>query len=130
EELLQILGDRGDWGGYYVPGFNQMSTPQTPRYPDGPKQALNPNDYPNTQAQAGGFGFRTATAWKVWQRAQELIVLDPLLKPVEILGKAVQQSRVAPTELTPEDEQLLRMAIDWLQSGPAKTNVRIGGTPG
>ena len=80
--------------------------------------------------QDPGFPFRTASAQKVWDKAQELILLYPLKSPPEILGRAIQVTGVLSTDLTPEDDQLLKMAIDYAQNGAPKTNVRTGGTPG
>lgn len=77
-----------------------------------------------------GFGFGTWSARKVFEMAQNLIPLYPLSKPAEILAMAIRKSGVLTSELTPEDDRLLQMAIDWAQNGPARTNIRTGGTPG
>jgi hypothetical protein len=82
------------------------------------------------QAQDPGFPFGTWSAKKVWEMAQQLVSMYPLKNPAEILAMAIQKSGVLTSELTPEDDQLLKMAIDFLQNGPARTNVRTGGAPG
>jgi len=77
--------------------------------------------------QDPGFPFQTWSAKQVWKLAQELIPLYPLKKPAEIISLAIQRSGVLATELTPEDDQLIKMAVDYMQNGPPKTNVRTGG---
>ncbi len=69
-------------------------------------------------------------ASKVFEKAQQLIALYPLSKPAEILGMALRKAGVLTSELTPEDDKLLKMAIDWAQNGPSRTNIRTGGAPG
>lgn len=80
--------------------------------------------------QSPSFPFRTASAEKVWATAQQLILLYPMSKPVEIMEMAFKESGVQHHELTPEDKHLLQMAVEYLQNGTPATNVRTGGTPG
>ena len=100
-----------------------IKTHQAPQIGNAKGQAQDANENP-------GFGFRTWSARMVFEMAQRLIGLYPLMKPEEILGMAIRKSGVLTSELTPEDDRMLKMAIDWAQNGAAKTNVRTGGAPG
>jgi hypothetical protein len=100
-----------------------VKTHQAPQVGNARGQAQKANENP-------GFGFRTWSARKVYETALSLIALYPLAKPADLIGMAVRKSGVLTTELTPEDDQLLKIAIDWAQNGPARTNIRTGGTPG
>ena len=98
-------------------------TAKAPEVGNARGQAQDANENP-------GFGFSTWSARMVFEMAQRLIGLYPLLKPEELLPLAVRKSGVQATELTPEDDRMLKIAIDWAQNGSAKTNIRTGGTPG
>lgn len=100
-----------------------VKTTQAPQVGNARGQAQDANENP-------GFGFSTWSARKVFEMAQKLISLYPLLKPAELLAMAIRKSGVLTSELTPEDDRMLQMAIDWAQNGPARTNIRTGGTPG
>jgi hypothetical protein len=100
-----------------------IKTHQAPQVGNARGVAQDANENP-------GFGFRTWSARMVFEMAQKLIGLYPLAKPAEILAMAIRKSGVLTSELTPEDDKMLMMAIDWAQSGAPKTNVRTGGTPG
>lgn len=86
------------------------------------------------QAQAAnekspGFPFSTKAAGIVWGIVQKMMLDHPEMPPPDILGQALQQAKTPIFDLTPEDIVLLQMAMQFFQNGPAKTNVRIGGTP-
>jgi hypothetical protein len=77
------------------------------------------------------FPFHTKAARDVWAKAEELIGLYPLENPTQLLKRAMSDQEISPLmDLTPEDEKLLRMAIDHAQNGPPKSLSRIGGAPG
>jgi len=80
--------------------------------------------------QNPGFGWRTWSAKMVYEMAMRLLPLYPDKNAGEIIGMAIRKAGVLTTELTPEDDRMLKMALDWAQNGPAKTNIRTGGTPG
>jgi hypothetical protein len=82
------------------------------------------------QDPGGGYGFYSWSANRVYDMALRLIPLYPLKSPEELIGMAIQKSGVLSSELTPEDDQLLKIAVAYAQNGPPKTNVRTGGTPG
>lgn len=82
------------------------------------------------QDPGGGYGFYSWSANRVYDMALRLIPLYPLKSPEELIGMAIQKSGVLSSELTPEDDQLLKIAVAYAQNGPPKSNVRTGGTPG
>jgi hypothetical protein len=78
------------------------------------------------------FPFHTKVSRKVYEKALKLKVMYPLEGPSQILKRAIIAAGATPlVDITPEDEMLLRMAIDFAQNGPAKSKGnKIGGTPG
>lgn len=97
--LRAALGEAVAWWGYSVPNFHQLKMPQTP----------------NT----GGFGFHTVAAERVWAEAKKVADKDPKETTLNIISKACEQAQVTAFELTPEDNSLLDMAINWYLSGKA-----------
>jgi hypothetical protein len=158
--LKKVFGESVSWSGYWVPqpgllGGQKRVTSSRPELERDPAnmqvretkkkkkklgerisvnvkthQAPFGNEPESTPTANPGFGFRTWSASLVFEMAQRLVGLYPQSKPEEILAMAIRKSGVTSTELTPEDDKMLKMAIDWAQNGAAKTNVRIGGTPG
>jgi len=76
------------------------------------------------------FPFRTATAERVFARARDMILEYPSDGPDAILHRALEHEPRPYYDLTPEDMQLLKMAIEWLQNGPPPPSARTGGAPG
>lgn len=116
ESLDSVFGEATSWWGYSVPNLMMLKMPQA-----GPV---------SRGEDSSGFPFATKAAMRCWSLAQKLIPLYPLARPEEIMNKAIEKAGTLATELTPEDEHMLKLAIDWAQNGPARTDVRIGGLPG
>lgn len=119
-------GNEGEWSGYWVNGVVSPQASFTPGSPVGKRekaQGGSPEDAP-------GFPFHTRAGEKIWSYAQELVLIHPEASIDELLRLSCEQSKVSSTELTPEDGQMLRLALDWLQNGHAKADLRTGGTPG
>lgn len=78
------------------------------------------------------FPFHTKVSRKIYQKALKFKELYPLEGAAQILKRAIMAAGATPlVDITPEDEKLLRMAIDFAQNGPAKSKGnRIGGMPG
>lgn len=102
-----------------------------------------PGDEPNPEPTKPGpnaviaaappsFPFHTKVSRKVYEKALKLKVMYPLEGPSSILKRAIMAVGATPlVDITPEDEMLLRMAIDFAQNGPAKSKGnKIGGLPG
>lgn len=102
---------------------------QAPQMGDAGAAAQMANGGPNT-GEAPGFPFHTKSAEKIWTFAKLLILTHPEAPPTEIVRLAMLKARLPPSDLTPEDTLLLQLAIEWMQNGPAKTNVRSAGARG
>ena len=92
KKLKDVLGEYADWQGYSVP-INVGRTPAT------------------------GFGFHTKGAEEIWKYAQRLADAHPKETTASIIGKAIDQSNIPITELTPEDSKMLDMAVNWYLAG-------------
>ena len=132
---LKGVFEATSWWGYSAPhifqtgdtrqGPVQMPTPVSIKVPDVKQKPVKP------VASLPSFPFHTKTAGAVWAKAQKLVGTMPLANPTEILKRSIQAADINPiSDLTPEDEQLLRMAIEFAQNGPAGQPNKIGGMPG
>lgn len=65
------------------------------------------------------FPFHTAVAALIWSTSKKILSKNKNAPPHEILRLALDASKAAPNEITPEDVRLLELAISWAQSGPA-----------
>ena len=124
--LRQALGmseTSAAWGGYSVPNIGmirmQPSTgPASMKATDSPAWGQPPD---------ASFPFHTRAADKVWAAAKKNILKFKTSGASEILRKSIEDANISPSELTPEDAQLLGMAIHYMQNGPASTTVRTAG---
>lgn len=114
--VLEFVGT-STWTGFQIPAPNLLKT-----NPEGAKPVSR-----SAMAPKGGFGFHTETAQKVWEKCRRLILKHPESGPDQILALAIAALKVSPFDLTPEDERLLSMAINWEQNGPAGQKATIHG---
>jgi hypothetical protein len=108
KNLREGLGP-ASYGGYYAPTVAGVKT---------------------AVRQDAAFPFGTEAAARVWSCAREVEISYPEASADEILSIAMRDADVVQNDLTPEDAQLLRMAMDWLMNGPAQSTNRTGGAPG
>jgi hypothetical protein len=90
--LRSILGETGGWEGYRV----SLDVSKTP---------------------SPAFGFRTKSAEEVWVYARKIAEAHPKEASSTIISKAIEQSGIPVSELTPEDMKLLEMAVNWYLAG-------------
>jgi hypothetical protein len=143
KEFSEIF-EAASWYGYSGPHALQIKTSKggfrsEPPPTQGSQKHKGYTDIQQKAPQPGGkrsepapsFPFHTKAARDVWGKAEGLIALFPLENPTQILQRAMIAVNVKPLmDLTPEDEKLLRMAIDQAQNGAPKNVARSGGTPG
>jgi hypothetical protein len=63
-----------------------------------------------------GLGFRTEQAWKVWEKAMDVIDQDKTLSISGILLRAMAKSGVHRGQMDPAEFRLLEMGIQWYMS--------------
>jgi hypothetical protein len=121
---LSAVFEATSWWGYSVPNLGMVKMqgtagPASAKAPDGP--AWGPVE---------AFPFHTKVAGKVWDSAKLMIAKYKTAKPLEILRLALDHSKMASNELTPEDAKLLELAISWAQNGAPKPVSKMSGAPG
>jgi hypothetical protein len=98
EDILKAgLGESQAYGGWWAPTINKVKM----------------------QGGTGGIPFRTKAAEKVYAFAKKIVLLYPEASGSMIKKDAMNRAEVLATELTPEDEALLDIAINWAQTGRA-----------
>lgn len=96
-------------GATFIPNPMSMKTPAT----------MNP-----------AFPFKTKSAYAVFDRVMDVMLSHPRAGSDELILRACDSLKMPVSDITPEDVQLLRMAIDWMQNGAPKNVVHTGGAPG
>jgi hypothetical protein len=135
DEVLRELRDvfeSTSWWGFSVPhlfGTKQGSYKMPTPHDNKPAKNKAKQGVPNTPIPS--FPYHTKAARQVYKKALELIRLYPMDNPTQIMRRAISAVDMNPVmDLTPEDEKLLRMAIEYAQQGPAGEPSKIGGAPG
>jgi hypothetical protein len=63
-----------------------------------------------------GLGFRTETAWRIWEKAMEVIDRDKNLPKHSVLLRAMAKAGVHRGQMDPAEYRLLEMGIEWYLS--------------
>lgn len=63
-----------------------------------------------------GLGFRTETAWRIWEKAMEVIDQDKTLPKHSVLLRAMAKAGVHRGQMDPAEYRLLEMGIEWYLS--------------
>jgi len=63
-----------------------------------------------------GLGFRTEVAWRIWEKAMEVIDKDKTLPKHSILLRAMAKAGVHRGQMDPAEYRLLEMGIEWYLS--------------
>jgi len=127
-DTLKAVFEGYKWSGYSVPMPHNMQNREKGPSSLEPQPAGQKNPFSPPPAS---FPFHTKVSRKVHEKALQLMRMYPLEGPASILKRATIAVGVTPmVDITPEDEKLLKMAIDFAQNGPAKSDGnRIGGAP-
>lgn len=73
--------------------------------------------FPNLDQGDASWPWRTKEAIKVYEKAVEIAAKQPNLQIEELYERALAAARVSVYELTPEDDALMNMALQWLIVG-------------
>lgn len=63
-----------------------------------------------------GLGFRTESAWRIWEKAMEVIDRDKTLPKHSVLLRAMAKAGVHRGQIDPAEYRLLEMGIEWYLS--------------
>jgi hypothetical protein len=96
-DFVTALREFKMWWGYSVPNLGMIKMPQ--------------------DSGARGWPFRTKAAERVFDVAARQAQKTLDASPEQIFQYALGKTGIPPHELTPEDDQLMLMAITWVQSG-------------
>jgi len=118
--LVEYFGDGPQvaFGGYSVPNWSMVGMR------GGGPVIGGPGFYHDGHGEGGkynfqkspGLGFRTEQAWKIWDKALELMKSEPQLTKESILMRAMAKSGVYRGSIDPAEIRLLEMGIDWYLS--------------
>jgi hypothetical protein len=63
-----------------------------------------------------GLGFRTEIAWRIWEKAMEVVSQDKTLPKHSVLLRAMAKAGVHRGQMDPAEFRLLEMGIEWYLS--------------
>ena len=108
------------WGGYSVPSFGMVAMR------GGGPTIGGPGFHHDSEFKGGrynlrkspGLGFRTETAWKIWDKALEVIEKYKTLPKHAVLMRAMASAGIHRGQLDPSELRLLEMGIEWYLTDP------------
>lgn len=73
-----------------------------------------------------GLGFRTEMAWKVWEKAMQVMDREKGLPKHSIMLRALSKAGVHRGQMDPAEFRLLEMGIEWYLSDQASLGINKG----
>jgi len=119
------------WGGFSVPNFGQIQMRTGGPTIGGPGFQYNGHGEGGIYdfKKSPGLGFRTESAWRIWEKAMEIIDADKTLNKHHILLKAMAAANIHRGQLDPSELRLVEMGIEWYLSDPGSLAAkRTGGS--
>lgn len=74
-----------------------------------------------------GLAFRTESAWRIWDKAVEIIALNKTLPKHSVLLRAMAKAGVHRGQIDPSELRLIEMGIEWYLSDPSAMSTSRGG---
>lgn len=117
------------WGGYSVPSFGNV------KMRGGGPTIGGPGFYHDDEFKGGkydlkkspGLGFRTENAWRIWEKAMEIIAINKTMPKHAVLMRAMAKSGIHRGQLDPSEIRLLEMGIEWYLTDPGSLGAQRGG---
>lgn len=115
------------WGGYSVPNFGSV------KMRSGGPTIGGPGFYHDAEFKGGkydlkkspGLAFRTEPAWRIWDKAIEIMSRHKNMPKHSVLLRAMAKAGVHRGQMDPSELRLIEMGIEWYLSDPGI--VRGGG---
>ena len=118
------------WGGYSVPNFGSV------HMRGGGPTIGGPGFQHDAEFKGGkydlkkspGLGFRTETAWNIWDKVLEIISKDKTLPKHAVLLRAMAKSGIHRGQIDPSELRLIEMGIEWYLTDPGAVAAKRGGS--
>lgn len=116
------------WGGYSVPNFGQV------QMRGGGPTIGGPGFQHDAEFKGGrydlrkspGLGFRSETAWRIWEKALEVIEKYKTLPKHAVLLRAMAKAGIHRGQIEASELRLLEMGIEWYLTNPGSTSAQRG----
>ena len=116
------------WGGYSVPNFGMVAIR------GGGPTIGGPGFHHDSEFKGGrydlkkspGLGFRTEYAWRVWEKALEVIEKYKTLPKHSVLMRAMAKAGIHRGQIDPSELRLLEMGIEWYLTDPGSLAAKRG----
>lgn len=125
------------WGGYSVPQLGMVKMRGGGPTIGGPGFTHNVDGEDDgaggvyDMRKSPGLGFRSESAWRVWDRILDIIDKDPALPKHSILLRAMGKAGINPGQIDAAEMRLIEMGIEWYLTDPGSLGAkRSGSMPG
>jgi hypothetical protein len=117
------------FGGYSVPNFGNIKMQHGGPTIGGPGFIHDPEFKGGKYdlKKSPGLGFRTENAWRIWEKALEIIAMNKTMPKHSILMRAMAKSGIHRGQLDPSEIRLLEMGIEWYLTDPGSLGAQRGG---
>jgi len=119
------------WGGYSVPSFGSVAMRK------GGPTIGGPGFYSDPEFKGGvydlkkspGLAFRTEYAWRIWDKALEIMAMNKTMPKHSVLLNAMSKSGIHRGQMDPSELRLLEMGIEWYLSDQGSLAAKRDGSP-
>jgi len=122
------------WGGYSVPNLGMVKIRGGGPTIGGPGFEHNVDGEDDGAGgvydfkKSPGLGFRSESAWRVWDAVIDLIDKDRTLPKHSILLRAMAKSGIHPGQIDPAELRLIEMGIEWYLTDPGSLAAKRAGS--
>ena len=117
------------WGGYSIPNFGSV------KMRGGGPTIGGPGFYHDAEFKGGkydlkkspGLAFRTEPAWRIWDKALEIMSLHKGMPKHSVLLRAMAKAGVHRGQIDPSELRLIEMGIEWYLSDQGAIGTQRGG---
>jgi hypothetical protein len=122
------------WGGYSVPQLGMVKIRAGGPTIGGPGFTHNVDGEEDGAGgrydfrKSPGLGFRSESAWRVWNYILDFIDKDPTLPKHSILLRAMGKAGIHPGQIDAAELRLIEMGIEWYLTDPGSLAAKRGGS--
>ena len=121
------------WGGYSIPQLGMVKMRKGGPVIGGPGFTHNADGSEDGKGgkydlrKSPGLGFRTEYAWRVWEKALDVMADEPTLTKTQIMMQAMSRAGIMRGQIDASEARLVEMGIEWYLTDPGAVAAKRGG---
>lgn len=118
-----------NWGGYSIPNLGMIQMRGGGPVIGGPGFQHDGHGEGGVYnfKKSPGLGFRTEAAWRIWEKAMEIIDADKTMNKHHILLHAMAKANIHRGQVDPAELRLVEMGIEWYLTDPGSLAAKRSG---